>query len=520
MRKTILYFSPLLILCIFFSFLLFGVRNHSQSHYFQDETEHVFLGWMIQKYQLHLYSDISTNHQPLPILFGAVLSDSIPHNSFFQFIDRLRVSMWFFAFISSIAITVRFRWRGLLATTLCYSLGHYFFAWHVLAESIAAPAVLWILLSCFETLFIKINHSKIDSLLFGLSSFVILFCLLPLWPFVATANMLYLLGKSTQLKAILIASLLFPSLLLGMFIEPTLWFQETIINNLLYFIPYETHTDTWHYLKLVFYPLQHVIAPHTVIAKFYSGVVMLLIIIGYTHSLNRQKLALSSWKKLLLFFTLLVLLNLRISESNATFFNGFHLLPYVAGISTLLSVAVLSLPKKLIRKHPSIIFGLGTGILLLFVNNLLWILEIRDKQTDYYVQYDTFQAYGTALKTISIPGDTLMTGPDGSGYININANLPISGKQNFHLEWAYRVGYLREAWLHTLQQNPPTFIYFFFDSNSYSQILLPKVESEYIVLRRSDGSPTHLYMLKSAIPKVTSQQWKNFEDQAFQKPTL
>ncbi|OIO45094.1 MAG: hypothetical protein COZ34_04055 [Candidatus Pacebacteria bacterium CG_4_10_14_3_um_filter_34_15] len=505
-------FLSLLLLFIFFGLLFFGVKNQSQSWYFQDETEHITLGWMITDYGRQLYTNLSTNHQPLPIFVGS-LSKFISYNTLFIFIDGLRISMWFFALITSIIIVFRFKWIGLISVTLTYSLSHYYFGWHVLAESLVVPSVIWMLLTIFDK-----KELLIDKIIFGVSSFWITFSLLPLWPFVLLSNIYYFWSKKMTRKLVLIGFLV-PTFVLFLFINPFHWWQETIINNVLFFLPYEATNGIEHYFRILFYPLLYFTFFKSQIARFYIAFVILIITIFI---IFKQKIIENKEKrvKILISTLLIISLNPRESVPSVVSYNIFHLFPYIAGISVLISL-ILNDTFLLFKfsKNMKIIFIVECIFLgLLFFNNLPWIWEKRDKLSDYYIKYDTFQSYGTALKTISSPGDTLLTGPNGSGYMNMMGDLPLAGRQNFHLEWAYRTPYLREAWMGMIENNPPTFIYFDFNNDSYSKILKPLVDSNYIALKRINGSSTQLMMRKDAINKVTIKQWKAFEDQSFLIP--
>jgi hypothetical protein len=219
---------------------------------------------------------------------------------------------------------------------------------------------------------------------------------------------------------------------------------------------------------------------------------------------------------------LITVVNLREFEPNLQYYRGFHLLPYVAGMSVLASWLFGELFIYYWSKKKTKVLALGGSLLLCLqlLTHLTWVFDKKDRLSDYHIQYDTFQAYGTALKTIAHANDTLLTGPNGHGYMNILGGVPIAGKQNFHIEWAYRVPDLRATWLEMLDTSPPTFIYFDLGHDSYSQHLIPLVATEYVALQRADGSPTQLLMKKSAIKNVTSEQWQKFEDQAFLRPEL
>ncbi len=264
-------FLSLILLFFFFGILFIGVKNQSQSWYFQDETEHVTLGWMMTEYGRHLYIDLSTNHQPLPILVGS-LSKYISYNTLFVFIDNLRVLMWFFALVTSLIIVFRFQWRGLLSVMLTYSLSHYFFGWHVLAESLVIPSVIWILLSIFDK-----KELLLDKFIFGVSSFWITFSLLPLWPFVLISNLYYFWSKKNTIKFVLIGFLV-PTLILFMFINPFNWWQETIVNNVMFYLPYEATQDIRHYFRLLFYPFLYLFQFENQIARFNLTFVSLIFV--------------------------------------------------------------------------------------------------------------------------------------------------------------------------------------------------------------------------------------------------
>lgn len=505
-------FLPLLLLFLFFVVLLFGIKNQSQSWYFQDETEHITLGWMVTEYRRQLYTDLSTNHQPLPILVGS-LSKFISYNTLFVFIDGLRTGMWIFAFISSILIVFSFKWKGFISVTLTYSLSHYFFGWHVLAESLVAPSVIWMLLAVFEK-----RQFPLDKIIYGISTFWITFSLLPLWPFVLLSNIYYFWSKRGNRRFVLVGFLI-PTFILFLVINPFHWFQETIINNVIYFLPYETVNSSDHYFRMLIFPLLYFPFFKNQIARFFIAFVILAIttIIIFKKKLIDNK---ESIIKVLILTLLIISLNPRESDPSVSSYGIFHLFPYVAGISVVIALTAnyIFLHLKFSKKYKIILLLECIFLGMLLFNNTPWIDEKRDKLRDYYIKYDTFQAYGTALKTISNAGDTLLTGPNGSGYMNMMADLPLAGRQNFHLEWAYRVPYLRDAWFQMIENNPPTFVYFDFNNDSYSKILKPLAELNYVVLKRIDGSSTQLMMRKDALKKVTSEQWKAFEVQLFLVP--
>ncbi len=114
---------------------------------FKDETEHVTLGWMMWRFEKKLYSDLSTNHQPLPVLAGLALTKMMNFNTLYQLIERMRLAMFLFYCLAMWGLIIRFRWQGFWVSLLTFSASYYFFGWHVLAESLVWPFVAYVVLA-------------------------------------------------------------------------------------------------------------------------------------------------------------------------------------------------------------------------------------------------------------------------------------------------------------------------------------------------------------------------------------
>lgn len=134
LRKHVQTLLLFILLGVFAVAILWGLRKNTQSFYFQDETDHVAMGWMMHTFDKTLYADLSTNHQPIPVYFGAFLMDVIPYVTLFELIERLRLGMFLFFLLIGVGLVARFREQGLFAFVLTFSVGYYFFAWHVLRK--------------------------------------------------------------------------------------------------------------------------------------------------------------------------------------------------------------------------------------------------------------------------------------------------------------------------------------------------------------------------------------------------
>jgi hypothetical protein len=532
LQKVVWQFLPLVLLGIFLVVIFKGVRTHSQSWYFQDETEHVTLGWMMERYGKQLYSQLNTPHQPVPVLVGMVLSKILPYQTLFELIERLRLSMFIFWAVSCGFLVWRFKWRGLTSSALLLSLTYYYFGFHVLAESLVAPGVLLLGLLLWQKIWP--THEKqqpaktleiIDAALAAVGCWWVVWCLLPCWPFVLGWSILYFLVSSPRARVIWLSIAFIASAVLFAFVPPADWYRETITNNLVYFIPFDIHLGPTDYIRFVIYPLLGFTKLNTELGRMFavlvSGVAVLVggLFIQVKPILQKKWLK-NHWSKVLSGLAaigLLFVLNNRVPEFPAAFYQGFHLFPYLSYFMVLVAVVITVAWEKLpLSRFSKVLIVLV--LVMVLINNAVWVLERKDKLSEHFIQYGEFQAFGSAIKMLKQPGDTLMTGAQAKGYTNMIADVPIFGKQNFHLEWSYRAPDLRAYFEHEFATNPPTFIYFSLIDNSHSKFLKPLLAQDYYQLKRADGRPTDLYLRKSATTKITPDQWQQFENLYFQKP--
>ena len=508
-KKKIFYLLPFLFLFIFFVIQFFGLRNHSQSFYFQDETEHVTLGWMISDYGKTLYKDLSTNHQPLPIFMGALFSKVINFQTLFQLIEQLRIGMWLFHFLTGLLIVYRFRYKGLLPVLFVNSLSYLFFGWYVLAESLVLPALIIIFLYLFEVLMEKRRQHWLDILLISFSLFWVGFNLLPLWPFVTLSFLIFFFLLPRKQKMILVFSLVVFLMLLFTQVPFFGWVEETFYHLIKYYLPYNKELGSFGLVKVALLPLSGLFYLNHHVARFISLSFIISIFLSWK-LLKKRKVKL--WQILLL-FVLFMTLNNRVTDPRKVFFEGFHLYPFIAGLSTVFSYLVVKLKGFLSKKQFYFTMLVVVGLL---INNSYWLLERKNKVSEHNIQYGEQQAYVNALNTIKDEGDRLLTGADGYGYINIVANLPLADRQNFHLDWAYRVPKLQEEFQVLMKENPPEFIYFKPYSSDYYEHL--GLEENYIHLLRDDGASTDLYVYKDRAEKISEEQWQRFGEQRFVVP--
>ncbi len=514
--------TPILIFtlfCIISGVLFLGLRKNTQSFNFQDETDHVAVGWMMNNFDKSLYIDLSTNHQPIPVLLGALLMKIISFGTLFELIERIRISMFVFHFLAGAFLVWRFKEKGLFATLLTHSVGYYFFAWHVLAESIAIPAVIYLVLLVLERVLTKTTVSDqqrlVDTVLAALALVWCGFTLLPLAPFcVLAAGALFL--TATKKERIYAASTaLIAVAAMFSFISPSDWYRETIYNNTHFWIAYEEPLSAAQWFAVALFPFLSFLKPFNRNSLMLS--VPILILLGgwlYRYFKNHSSLKKINftyvWKAAFVYL-LLISLNSRIYEYPVAFWTGFHLYPFIAGFFSIFGVVFFETFKAKKALHSA---ALVLVILPLIVLNTPWILEDKDKLNEYHVQYGTRDSYAQLIAVFKTEGDTFFSGSDGYGYMNITSGLPIAGRQLFHLQWAYRSPELRTEFHEMLEHTPPPFVYFTEDTSGYHTDFQPVLKAGYSEVLQY-GKKTHLYFSNAKIANITEQQRQYMEEKDF-----
>jgi hypothetical protein len=464
-----------------------------------------------------LYADLSTNHQPIPVYFGAFLMDVIPYVTLFELIERLRLGMFLFFLLIGVGLVARFREQGLFAFVLTFSVGYYFFAWHVLAESLAVPAVLYLVLLCMEKLLAAkqqetISFQYLDSAVAGVAVVWLGFCLLPLLPFCLLVTS-YLFWKFTKQQRIYAGSAaLVATILIFSLISPIDWYRETVTNNLKYFIAYQEPLAGSEWVKILAFPFLPFLKPLDRVAQIFyvPFCIGVGIVVAYVrkHKKNISRAGIGTG---ICIYLLLIALNPRVYTFPVAFFTGFHLFPYVAGyFGVFASILFLHAKQGDIRKR----LVLLSLLLPLFLLNTEWVFTKKDKLNEYYIQYGSHESYAQLVKVLKSDGDTFFSGPNGHGYLNIISELPIAGRQLFHLQWAYRSPQLRSEFHQLLATNPPEFIYMTEDTSGYHTDLAPVLEKEYREILQDDNR-IFLYIRSDKAKSLSQSQLQYMRERDF-----
>ncbi len=523
LKKEILL--PLLILFIFFALQYNNFQKYTQSFHFGDESEHLTPAWMMVYYNSKLYKDITTNHQPLPILTSVLFLKVNKYQNPFMFVERLRQFMFLISFLGALILVLKFRLVGLATVILIETNKFYLLGYHLLAESIVLyPVMLIVGITITHLLNNQQKNSNINQnfevLLFGLSTFWIAFNLLPAWPFLVIANLIYLhyLKKNKQL--LLIFFIILPTLLLFAILNFKDWYHFAILDNIKYFIPSDTQANSWQsYLSILLYPVKNIINPNFLISKLLLVIIFALIITKALSYISKVKNKSTLFFKFLLLYLLLVLLNLRVSKIDVGFYTAFHTLP-LRGALTITMVILFANSIRLFKASfiKKLVF-LSLSTLLFFTVlffNTIWWRENVNKTNEHFLQYGNIESLGTALNVLKQKDDKLLTG-ELEGFLNIFAGIPTAGRQNAYLDWSFQSKESRDYLINLMASNPPTFIYFP-PEGPYFNLLTPYLKNSYTQLQKDNGSKINAYILTSQINNRTTQQWKDYENLDYKIP--
>mgnify|MGYP001606008280 CR=1 FL=1 len=515
------------LLILFFLLQFSFLKPRTQSFNFSDENEHLTPAWMMAEKHKSLYRDLSTNHQPLPIITAFAFWKIIRFTNLFMLIERVRQFMLLLSFLGAFLLSIRFGARGFIASIFIEILKFYFFGYHLLAESLVVYPLMYLSGVVGEFSFLNIKNGKwlkFDEGIFGICIFWVAFNLLPAWPFLffITALFLYLKPKTLKRASILNTLLPFfiPTFILFTAINPLRWFQEAVINNFKYFLPYDTSLTAQSYLSFLIYPFLSLQSLSQVIARYY----LLLLIPA---SISAAIILLKSQRKIrtgvifLLFYFMLILLNLRITTLNIGFYTAFHVLPQAA-FFTMLTIQFVYLAYKAltIPSERKIFSGIMTVIgIVLIANSSIWWREsaLFDKWNEHFIQYGDNESIGMAISAIKLNGDTLLAG-EQNGFINITAGVPLATRQTAYLSWGYRSPDLKNEFESVLKNSPPVFIFFPQSGNPYFMALKQTLDEKYIRIRRTFGGDTNLYMLATEVSKRTPEEWGKFSGLLYKPP--
>lgn len=483
----------------------FLAQSRGLSFHFVDEEDHIIHGYYMNQ-GFELYKDLSTNHQPLVYLASNWLQKIYQANSIFLVIKRHRLAVFSYGAIWSIFLVWRFKWVGLIFVALFEWLKYFLFGNLLLMESLAVYPGVYLLTAAWEMVKDSkvINKiKKLESVFLGFSSFLVVFNLIPLWPWLAIIWLIFWLKNKKRFVWQMIGALV-PTLILFILISPIDWFRETVRNNYLYAAPQlsvvKTTTD---WLRLIFFPWLAFGVKDSLQAGFiklfvagWSG--------GLVYLLIKKDKRLIWWLGI---YGLLFLANNRVLDPGTVFYQGFHLLPWLAMLMMVfgLSLKLLWREKKL-RWPLAVIFGGWISVLLL--NKAMPYFWRTKPIEEYHINYSPFDDFGFAVKTLARPGDRLAVLTNES-LIHWQTGTVPATRQIVYYSWHHMVPDLEKDFEETFSlenDDPPEFI--------YGQEKAQLIEEKYVNLLKY-GKETLLAVRKDIAEAVDPKQKQTISDRGF-----
>lgn len=455
-----------LVVVLFFSFRLSSQR--AMSFHFVDEEDHIVTADFMNQ-GLKLYKDLSVNHQPLVYLGSQVVQKITQPNSIYLLMKSHRMGMFIYAGLWSILLVAKFGVVGLVFSLFFEGLKFYGFGNLWLMESMAVYPAVYLFGELIKSFLDNKWPGKWQSVWLGFCSFLVVFNLVPLWPWLVVVWLVFLIKNRKQFLW-QVLGVLIPTVVLFTFVSPVDWFRETINYNVVYAMPRLSVINTAKdWLKIILFPFLSLAALGSyqakIIAFLFSGLVI--------SSLLKKKYLLLG-----LVYLLLILANLRSPNPKEVFYGGFHLLPWLG----MLLIGSLLMIKQVKSKMVLLVFGaLGLG---LFINKNMPYFWQTDPMYEYQINFARFNGLNAKVKELVKPNDRMAVLTSES-LIYWQTGVKPATRQVVYYAWEHDVPRLKKEYEASFYgDNPPEFIY---GSNEQE---LVKAEYEQVFL---DEKPTELY---------------------------
>lgn len=483
-----------------FFFVLFvypTAMKFSQSYKFVDEDEHMAIAGLMLNHGMRLYTDISSNHQPINYLTSFSVQKATHPANVFMLIRRHRQAVVFFSFIGGLLMVFRFGSKGLLFVVMMEIVKYSLLGNEFLAESLVIYPFAYTLGSQLE---LAVNQKVIrEDFLLGFLASLITFTLLPLVP--ATALLLgyrYLVAKAGSWKLGLLG---FITLTLAIFIwiNPQDYFRETVINNVLYAMPRLSQIKTpTNWMKLWAYPFLSLLQPMEWLTLWISLITVgwIGLTIGFLIKADKKGLGL-----MLVLFLIWGVVNARVIKPGVAIYGGFHLLPWLAmGMVVVIFLLVDLLHKKYLWAKVALLF-LMCATFGLMVHPKSPVMAEIDPATENYVQYTPTQQVSEIITALANDTSQLLVFPD-EAIIHWQTNLQPADRQVTHYEWQYFAPEQQEAYQRAITQNLPDFIVYDEDNSSYGKSITALLGQEYTQVFRSPN----LYIRQDYATRMSQEQ--------------
>jgi hypothetical protein len=482
-------------------------HNKVFSIHFVDEEYNFTLGKQLL-YGDKLYSDVTTNHQPLAFILSAGVQKITNPNSIYLLVKRHREVVILFSVICSLLLVLRFGISALSFLLIyepvkIYLLGNLF-----LAETLIVYPLIYL------TGLILSRENKLNEIELWFCGICLSFMatmLLPMWPISFFIFLLLIFTQKKKLKttALLLAGTLPILLLVLFFSSPAHYYDDIFIFNA-HFIQNNESRGLFQNLFSTF------TAP---IISFFvdnkqSSTLQLINFLSLGLIIAEVFLVLKK-KYFIAVVSLLVLgiSNLRYFTPGQESYQGFHLLPWFAllifTVSTIFSLLIIE-HKKVSFKIFFLIFLIAAVVLSLNSSNKN-LFNKEDTASNLYINYSNQFTMGEAIKIMAGENldESVFVSPD-EWLIYWQSNLKTPREINTYYPWMIKDPFFAEK-LQSAFDNQ-TFVYFYCDCEGSR--LLEGYLKRYEQMSK-DGAKTRLFVLPEKLKKLTKAQRSQLEFYGF-----
>ncbi|MDD2483022.1 MAG: hypothetical protein PHE32_00415 [Candidatus Shapirobacteria bacterium] len=423
----------ILILC-FFTIFLVQQQNLLKPNFVDEQDNFVVAKNLINGNKI--YTNIFSHHQPGTYILSAAIQKITKPNSIEILIKRHRQFIILWSIVWIIFITWRFGFQMIGAMMILELIKNKYLGSLFLAESLVIAPMIYLVLSFLEN-----KLAKNEPFFWGLIAGIVGITLAPMWPVLALMILTFCWRYRKKAKNIglMIGGGALVSAITLCFINISGYFENAILINQKYYISIagggNLIISTIKSLITPFFYLKDGLnLPEILLVKFFILILFILLLF-----LIKEK----KWQKILWILLILSLVNLRNFELQKIYYDGFHLLIWVA--------LIITIPFYFL-KNKWWILGLLPIIYLLFLNRES-ILNKPDYKQDFEIYYSRIFNMSEAIRTTKNESDSLLAIPDEVlGYWQ--AEISPKGRFIFFYKWMTGVDFLKKEQLNNFQLNP------------------------------------------------------------------
>jgi hypothetical protein len=462
-----------------------------------------------------LYSQIFFNHQPLMAYLSYIIQLLLRPGNLYHLVLYHRLFILFFSFLMSLLIIWRFRWAGVGFVFFYEVTKFYLYGYSFLPEAMVA----YLLAYLFGLWWKKTQKEHLLLFDYPLAAFFVWaigFLRLPYFPAAIVLYLAFLLPSARKNKRPAIFSF-FLFLLLSLFTLSSLPLKEYFYDILV--VNYQAALGETQnlgisnptILKIFFYPFLILLdGENSYLRTILVGLDIVFLILIFWRILKSKKL-----KKALMTIFFLGLAAIRFVEPGTMFHEAFHMAPWYSLFLMAIFLLFFEASKQKLAVVLSALLAVTFAYTILSPWSFLW--EKVDQQEEFTVEYADYFAYGTVIRALSKPEDTLFLDM-WDDLIYWQSDLDSAYQYSLYTPIMSGFPLFRQARQKMFQNNPPDFYYSYPGASEECLPLFPrKLKDDYLQLYFSK-KPTCLYLKKTKLPEITNNQWQEIEKLGFHLP--